>query len=71
MRKWIEQKPGIYTLDTGLFTIHAGWISEDRGYGYAYMKVKSKQPFWTIDECKWAAVASARKRIQAAWDKLK
>ena len=71
MRKWVEQKPGIYSLDAGLFTIHVGWISEERGYGYAYMKVKSKQPYWTADECKQAAVDSARHRIRVAWNKLK
>lgn len=71
MRKWVEEKPGLFTLDAGLFTIHIGWRDKEHGYGYSYLRVKSSQSYWTLDEVKWAAVNSARKRIQAAWDKLK
>lgn len=71
MRKWTEEKYGFYTLDAGLFKIHVGYRDKEHGYDYAYLRVKSKRPYWDLDECKWAAVESARKRIQAVWDKLK
>jgi len=71
MRRWTEGKYGFFTLDTGLFMIHVGWRDNEHGYGYAYLRVKSKRPYWDIDECKWAAIKSAQKRIREAWERLK